>query len=297
MGLRATLRAAAAAAGLGAATAAAAALVSACTLLRPLDGLTCEPGAGNASCLYGDACEADADCATASCAASTCQCPAGMVTIQSTFCIDQTEVSNAAYRRFLETGPDVAAQEPFCAFNDSFAFDETVDEPGDMVPPDCLTRRRDDDYPATCVDWCDAHAYCKSLGKRLCGKIHGGALPYGGDTDGAQGEWYEACSKGGTRAYSTGELDLQCNGDGQEPVAVNAGAACEGGYHGLLYMSGNVREWEDSCSGDVGPEDDCTTRGGSFDSGDSPEQLQCSAREGSKRADTYHGIGFRCCSG
>ncbi|WP_437786784.1 formylglycine-generating enzyme family protein [Sorangium sp. So ce1097] len=271
-----------------------AALAPACTLVRPLDGLTCEPGAGNASCLYGQPCDADADCATASCAARLCQCPAGMVTIESSFCIDETEVSNAAYRRFLATSPDLEAQEPFCLFNGSFDFDTGPD-----APDVCNQRLTGDELPATCLDWCDARAFCKSLGKRLCGKIHGGALPYG-TTSSALGEWFEACSKGGERAHSTGAFDAQqCNGDSAEtaPVGDEESAACEGGYHGLQHMSGNVREWEDSCSGSTGPGDTCVTRGGAFDSGNSLDELRCDARDGRERADTDHTIGFRCCSG
>ncbi|WP_438011705.1 SUMF1/EgtB/PvdO family nonheme iron enzyme [Sorangium sp. So ce321] len=279
---------------IAAAAALAAALASACTLVRPLDGLTCEPGAGDASCLYGQPCEADADCATASCAARVCQCPAGMVTVESAFCIDQTEVSNAAYRRFLATTPDIEAQEPFCAFNGTFDFDS-----GPGAPEVCAARRADDPYPATCVDWCDARAFCKSLGKRLCGKLHGGPLPYG-DAGAAQGEWFDACSKGGALAHSTGEFDAQqCNGDGDAtvPVGDDASMACEGGYLGLQHMSGNVREWEDSCSGDTGSGDLCGTRGGAFDSGGSLDELRCDARDVRQRDDTDYTIGFRCCSG
>jgi Sulfatase-modifying factor enzyme 1 len=28
--------------------------------------------------------------------------------------------------------------------------------------------------PVACVDWCDAFAYCRSIGKRLCGAFGGG---------------------------------------------------------------------------------------------------------------------------
>ncbi len=61
-------------------------------------------------------------------------------------------------------------------------------------------------------------------------------------------------------------------------------------------MSGNVREWEDSCSAEVGAADTCLTRGGSFDSGD-PQTLQCDMHEPAARDDTDYTIGFRCCSG
>jgi sulfatase modifying factor 1 len=283
-----------------AALAALAALLASCSLARPLDGLTCEPGAANASCLYGQACDADADCATASCVAGTCQCPTDMVTIDSRFCIDPIEVTNEAYRSFLATSPDPSSQDAVCQWNTDFSIDDTA-----SGPEVCQTRHKEDDYPVTCVNWCDARAFCKSLGKHLCGRMHGGPNPDSAHADPAQSEWFDACSKGGKLVFPTGEYDPQaCNVDSQGPVPAGAPGQeiCEGGYLGLQHMSGNVREWEDSCSGETGAGDACLTRGGSFDSGGATTEghapdLQCDVHDAYTRDDTDFAIGFRCCSG
>lgn len=272
-----------------------AAVLAGCTLLRPLDGLTCEPGAGNASCGYGNACEGDADCATTACTASVCQCPGDMVTIESSYCIDRTEVSNGAYRGFLATAPSVDEQDGVCSWNGDFDFDV---EDGPAV---CRGRRAEDAYPATCVDWCDATAYCRSLGKHLCGRIHAGANPDSGYKDPSQSEWFAACSDGGALVFPTGGFNPQaCNGDSAEaaPVASQSDdEVCEGGYAGLQRMSGNVREWENSCSGGIGSGDTCLTRGGAFDSGADEDDLRCDTHDARARDDTDDTIGFRCCSG
>lgn len=265
---------------------------SSCTLLRPLHGLGCEAGAGDASCIYGEPCATAADCATTACTDERCQCPMDMVTIESAFCIDRTEVSNGAYRAFLATGPDVHKQAPYCFFNTSFDFDLGVDV--------CKSRKSEDEFPASCVDWCDAKAFCEHLGKRLCGKLHGGSLPDEGYKDAKQSEWFDACSKGGALEYPTGSFDAtQCRGNGMapQPVSGRTVEVCEGGYSGLENMSGNVREWEDSCTDAVGPDDRCLTRGGAFDSGGDKTDLRCDTHDQRERSDTDVTIGFRCCSG
>jgi formylglycine-generating enzyme required for sulfatase activity len=220
-----------------------------------------------------------------------------MVAIESTFCIDRTEVSNAAYEKFLAKHPQVADQDAFCAWNGDFSFD--------TEPDSCKTRQTGGDYPASCINWCDARAYCQSIGKRLCGALHGGPNPQKDLAKAGVDEWYTACSKDGALTYPTdGVYDpTQCNGDsnGAVPVGTPGMEVCEGGYLGLMHMSGNVREWEDSCSGSTGAEDQCLTRGGAFDSGTTANGswslLSCAVEDPRSRDDTDATIGFRCCSG
>jgi formylglycine-generating enzyme required for sulfatase activity len=273
-----------------------AAPLAGCTLLRPLDGLTCE--SGDASCSLGAACNTNADCGGTACSNGHCQCPADMVAIDSGFCIDRTEVSNAAYKKFLATKPSLSIQEPFCSFNGSFDFDTD--------PMVCKMRQTGDDYPATCVNWCDASAFCRSAGKHLCGKIHGGKIPDAAYKDPAQDEWFDACSRNGALVFSTGGTfdSAQCNGNkgGTIPVGVPGHEVCQGGYNGLMHMSGNAREWEDSCSTEMGHQDLCLTRGGAFDSattspGEDFADLRCDVHDARARDDTDWTIGFRCCSG
>ena len=50
-----------------------------------------------------------------------------------------------------------------------------------------------DHHPIVWVDWCDAYAYCKGVGKRLCGAIGGGPVDFHtGYADTNQSQWYRA---------------------------------------------------------------------------------------------------------
>jgi hypothetical protein len=135
--------------------------------------------------------------------------------------------------------------------------------------------------------------------------MHGGQNPDSQYASTAVDEWFDVCSRGGTRVFATGDFDAQqCDGNrsGPVPVGVPGHEVCEGGYNGVMHMSGNVREWEDSCSGGAGSEDVCLTRGGAFDSattnpGEDFSDLRCDVHDPRARDDTDYTIGFRCCSG
>lgn len=58
-------------------------------------------------------------------------------------------------------------------------------------------------------------------------------------------------------------------------------------------MSGNVWEWEYSCSAATGASDPCRIRGGSFSQ--SGPTLGCSADSSLARGDSGKSVGFRCC--
>jgi sulfatase modifying factor 1 len=76
-------------------------------------------------------------------------------------------------------------------------------------------------------------------------------------------------------------------------VAVGSEAACVGGYSGLYEMSGNVWEWENSCSGATGEGDTCHSRGGSFWS--TGTVMRCNFASDRQRSNVARNIGFRCC--
>ena len=220
------------------------------------------------------------------------------------YCIDRSEVRNVDYKAFLDAGVSSAGQIAACAFNTSFDPDTT----GDCTQYDPVNKKN---MPIACVDWCDAAAYCKWEGKHLCGKIGGGSNPQASFADATKSEWYRACSKGGTQSFPYGDVyaGMKCitvENTAIRPVAVPY-TDCEGGYSGLYDMSGNVSEWEDSCSASSGATDPCAYRGGSYLStnkkvGASPSAL-CNSNVANSpaiatktRSTRDKEIGFRCCS-
>ena len=69
----------------------------------------------------------------------------------------------------------------------------------------CMSLATASDAPVTCIDWCDAHAYCAWAGKRLCGSIGGGPnIPSSVSIAGAD-QWYRACSHAGDHKFPYGD--------------------------------------------------------------------------------------------
>jgi formylglycine-generating enzyme len=89
------------------------------------------------------------------------------------------------------------------------------------------------------VDWCDAYAYCKGVGKRLCGKIGGGSADYNtGWNNAARDQWHSACTSGGVETYPYGSTyqPQTCNGldhGAGATVAVGSMTACESSVSGF----------------------------------------------------------------
>jgi formylglycine-generating enzyme len=206
------------------------------------------------------------------------------------FCIDSTEVTRRQYAAFLAASPPVTAQPPYCAWNESYV-------------PWIWDRQTEDELPVRALDWCDADAYCAWAGKRLCGRIGGGVVPFAEVDDPLEDEWVYACSAAGQRTFPygdtyegswcvTSDYDAQPDyADGPRPV--KSAAKCVGGWPGLYDMSGNASEWENSGEQQTGADDAVVARGGAY--GDDAEFSRCTGGVNSPRDGADEGNGFRCC--
>ncbi len=266
-------------------------LMSACALLLDIEDRTVADAEGGVDGGFDRAVEAAADGAEGA-------CPTGMI-LATTFCIDATEVTQEAYQAFLaETGDDAGGfgQIEECASNTTFRANQAC-KPFTFDP---LSKR-----PMACVDWCDAYAYCAWAGKRLCGMVGGGSVPFDhAFLVSTSDQWFSACSRlaDGRHEFPYGgpyqpglcnDLDHEAGA----PIEVSSLPACAGGYEGLFDMSGNVAEWEDSCTDEDGG-DRCETRGGSFAHGSGwfTGFLACAGHfDFAGRTATSHDLGFRCC--
>jgi formylglycine-generating enzyme required for sulfatase activity len=227
-------------------------------------------------------------------------CPAGpgpvMVKV-GTYCVDGTEVTNAHYEAFLaqvqSNAAAVAGLPAACGFKTA---------PG-LTPANWPQAAAKASRPVAWVDWCDAYAYCKWAGKRLCGAIAGGSLPPAEYKDAAASQWFGACSHGGDGQHafpygSTYDPD-RCNGldrnnDAGLTIDVAAATNCVGGFPGIFDMSGNVEEWEDTCTATTGAKDDCQVRGGAAD--DVAAAMRCERNARVTRDYRSAHKGFRCCA-
>jgi formylglycine-generating enzyme required for sulfatase activity len=223
-------------------------------------------------------------------------CPVGapgpaMVRV-GTFCIDSTEVTVGQYKAFLAAaGTTPGTQPATCNWN-------TSNVPQGWTATGNLAQALQG------VNWCQAYLYCAWAGKRLCGNPDGGSAdPRTPDVPGAS-QWFQACSHDGDgqHAYPYGNSydPSSCNGaDYEAGAALPSVASCQGGYPGLFDMSGNVMEWEDSCttgSDPSGMSDMCNIRGGAFWS--PANGLGCARHYTDQRNDQglMNDLGVRCCS-
>ncbi len=250
-------------------------------------------------CVAGRNCNANEDCASWNCSSGRCVSCA-IVTDSSgmgSYCIDTTEVTQQRYAAFLAAkGGNASGQPAYCAWNTSYA-PSTADGGCTAGAYDPVSKGA---YPVTCVDWCDALAYCAWAGFRLCGATGGGATPIGSYADASADQWHNACTSQGAKPYPYGSdyLPGACNtaeqGNGA-PQSVARAAKCHApsAPFSLVHdMTGNVWEWENACDGYANKNDSCRLRGGSY----ATVTPSCDRGQTGRRRAVSVDVGFRCCS-
>lgn len=205
------------------------------------------------------------------------------VKLPAGFCMDAHEVTRGQYDTWRSLDPALW-KPPGCENNAT-------------LEPSCIWVTGTDDRPANCVDWCDAAAYCRAHGARLCGAIEGGSSSFS-EPNGPDSQWFNACSSAGRFGYPYGDdYDAdRCNTQSTGTTDVGSRADCrasQGAYACLFDLSGNVREWEDACDGDS-VTSRCRIRGGAYPLGGS--DVACTAVASFSRTSASESIGFRCCS-
>ncbi len=235
--------------------------------------------------------------------AGAVECPPEMVLVPhpvSPFCMDAHEATIAAFRALQPWARPEGGVPAFC---ESKSWDDLS-----LPPVDAGQELHAMGY----VDACDAFAFCARSGKRLCGRIGGGAVPMDFEAlhDADVSEWFYACTAGGTQRFPHGdEYDAEaCHVENSAaPRVVGSAADCEGGFAGIFDASGNVWEWEDACitverEGEVSGA--CEVRGGGTQAGFGySERFSACTATGTILFDTWlpshfklENVGVRCCA-
>jgi formylglycine-generating enzyme required for sulfatase activity len=208
----------------------------------------------------------------------------------SAFCVDTTEVTNAAYAECVRDGACAPPHSPASETRGSYYSDPSFA-----------------DYPVVHVDWGRARTFCGWVGKRLPTESEWEKAARGGCEFAAPA----SCGAEDERAYPWGAAVPDCataNSSGCVGDTDRAGARPGGASpHGVQDMAGNVAEWvgdwyaadayescATGCTDPAGPASGTTrvVRGGSWR--DPVADVRVSWRGAYARDFADSAIGFRC---
>jgi formylglycine-generating enzyme required for sulfatase activity len=208
------------------------------------------------------------------------------VPLPSGFGVDATEVTRGQYTAWLATSPSIAAEQGTCSLNTSYLPDATC-----MAKPSVCQGAACATHPQPCIDMCDAAAYCRALGRRLC----------------ADADWTTACSAAGAYTRPPGASpvgagslcnDYTAGAMTTVPVASKQGCQlpADSGYAGVFDMIGNLEEWAENCINSTGSAfaDICKPRGLPF--GQGAAAPFCNQSTYAERGAFRDNLGFRCCT-
>ena len=218
------------------------------------------------------------------------------------YCIDAHEVKQRHYAEFLSSVSSGApAQPPECTWNVRFEPIPVVNNDWASSPDTCPAGIFDPslrgEFGMSCVDWCDARAYCEWAGKRLCGGIGALQQTLENRTDPTVSEWQHACTNGGTTLYPYGNdyiagKCVDANFPPSDPLGDSQGSPeCAGTappFNRIFDLAGNLEEWTAACDEEWW----CALEGSGF--GEPPAACADGGR-------MHMGLlgpsaGFRCCA-
>jgi hypothetical protein len=256
--------------------------------------------------LGGTSSDAHSPDAPASDAAGLCRGTYGAagVVIDGKYCIDSTEITVDDFQAFL-----TSAKGNFSPYLPDSGWCDTQN----VVPKTWGQQPNPFDGGASLgstaagnLNYCSAVAYCAWAGKRLCGAIGtGGVLDAAAMNNASASEWFNVCSHGDdklhTWAYGVSfDASVCAPAGGTTAFPVGTYPDCVGGYPGVFDMSGNVAEWTNECTLELGG--DCTVapccamRAASINYPIS-DYSQCTfAFKFQLAAEGTYAFGARCCS-
>lgn len=234
-------------------------------------------------------------------------------------CIDSTEVTREQYAAFLADSNAHGAGSRL----ESCGIAPYKDEPDAACLAEPVVCKGDcARHPQVCVSHCNAQAFCKWAGKRLCGTLAGVRATATAMIDARVATWVSACGGGSTAtgalnndyAYGADFDGNKCNTEGRAgtgckvapstcgTVPVGSLPECRGAgvYSQIFDLSGNVHEWiglTDEAAAALNPQ--ASYLGGSFGRAifSGSRDFSCLGTNGSTTVSIpFSNVGFRCCA-